>query len=221
MKREFIAITRYSKTSSGAGFGGEIVNQSVLYFEKGQENKILLRNSLIVNMAADPSQPLAQAVTNSNVDPIVAVFDIKVLSKDSTGSVIEVTDFFKSENTVISMSNNTKTQYKLGGVQTDRIFIESIRSYPINTEIKVSKTFSINNTPSIEPAPQASAAPVTAMRGGNASISPNSDIYSLVKSHLKSLMGELKTASATTADAITKAHWADLADRINQTLNKK
>lgn len=221
MKREFIAITRYSKTSSGAGFGGEIVNQSVLYFEKGQENKILLRNSLIVNMAVDPNQPLAQAVTNSNVDPIVAVFDIKVLSKDSTGSVIEVTDFFKSENTVISMSNNTKTQYKLGGVQTDRIFIESIRSYPINTEIKVSKTFSINNTPSIEPAPQASAAPVTAMRGGNASISPNSDIYSLVKSHLKSLMGELKTASATTADAITKAHWADLADRINQTLNKK
>ena len=73
----------------------------------------------------------------------------------------------------------------------------------------------------IEPAPQATAVTATPGRGGNASISPNSDIYSLVKSHLRSLMGELKTASATTADAITKAHWADLADRIDQTLNKK
>jgi len=148
MKREFIAVTRYAKTTSGAGFGGEILNQSVLYFEKGPDNKLLLRNSLIVNMAADPSQPLAHAVENSNVDPIVAAFDIKAFSKDSTRTVIEVTDFFKSENTVISMSNNTKTQYKLGGIQSDRNFIESIRSYPINTEIKVSKTYSINNTPS-------------------------------------------------------------------------
>ena len=148
MKREFIAITRISKTSTGAGFGGEIANQSVLYFEKGPENKLLLRTSLIVNMAADPSQPLAQAVKNSNVDPIVAAFDIKSLGKDSTGVVIEVTDFFKSENAVISMGNNAKNQYKLGMPLSDRIFIESIRSYPINTEVKISKTFSISSSPS-------------------------------------------------------------------------
>jgi hypothetical protein len=148
MRREFIAITRYSKTASGAYFGGEIVNQSVLYFEKGPENKLFLRFALIVNMAADPSQPLAQAVENSNVDPIVAAFDIKALGKDSTSVVIEVTDFFKSENAVIAMSNSAKMQYKLGGPLSDRIFIESIHSYPINTEVKLSKTFSINNTPS-------------------------------------------------------------------------
>ncbi|MDP4291801.1 MAG: zinc-dependent metalloprotease [Bacteroidota bacterium] len=148
MKREFIAITRYAKTSTGAGFGGEIVNQAVLYFEKGPENKILLRTSLVVNMAADPTQPLAQAVENSNLDPIVAAFDIKALGKDSTSVVIDVTDFFKSENAVITMSNDAKTQYKLGSPQSDRVFIESIRSYPINTEVKVSKTFSINTAPS-------------------------------------------------------------------------
>ena len=148
MKREFIAITRISKTSTGAGFGGEIAKQSVLYFEKGPENKLLLRSSLIVNMAVDPNQPLAQAVKNSNVDPIVAIFDIKALGLDSTGVVIEVTDFFKSENAVISMENNTKTQYKLGMPLSDRIFIESIHSYPVNTEIKISKTFSISNSTS-------------------------------------------------------------------------
>ncbi|NWJ52374.1 MAG: zinc-dependent metalloprotease [Bacteroidetes bacterium] len=149
MNREFMAITRISKTTAGAGFGGEMANQSVLYFEKGPENKIFLRSSLVVNIAADPNQPLAQAVKNSNVDPIVAVFDIKTLGKDSTGVVIEVTDFFKSENAVISMENRTKTQYKLGMAMNDRIFIESMHSYPINTEVKVLKTFSINNTPSV------------------------------------------------------------------------
>src|ERR1035437_1640589 len=101
MNREFIAITRISKTTTGAGFGGEIANQSVLYFEKGPENKIFLRSSLVVNIAVDPNQPLAQAVKNSNVDPIVSAFDIKALGKDSTGVVIEVTEFFKSENAVI------------------------------------------------------------------------------------------------------------------------
>jgi len=148
MKRDFIAITRYTKTTTGAGFGGEIANQNVLYFEKGLENKLLLRSALIVNVAADPTQPLAQAVENSNVDPIVAAFDIKSLGKDSTGFVIDVTDFLKSENAVISMNNAAKTQYKLGGPQADRIFIQSIHTYPINTEVKLSKTFSINNTPS-------------------------------------------------------------------------
>lgn len=148
MKREFIAITRISKTSTGAGFGGEIANQSVLYFEKGPENKLFLRTSLIINMAADPSQPLAQAVKNSNVDPIVAAFDIKSLGKDSTGVVIEVTDFLKSENAVISMGIDAKTKYKLGMPMSDRIFIESIRSYPINTEVKISKTFSLSSSPS-------------------------------------------------------------------------
>lgn len=148
MQREFMAITRISKTTAGAGFGGEMANQSVLYFEKGPENKLFLRSSLVVNIAADPNQPLAQAVKNSNVDPIVAVFDIKSLGKDSTGVVIEVTEFFKSENAVIAMENRAKMQYKLAAPMNDRIFIESIRSYPINTEVKVLKTFSINNTPS-------------------------------------------------------------------------
>ena len=147
MKREFIAITRIAKTSTGAGFGGEIANQSVLYFEKGPAGKLFLRTSLVVNMAADPNQPLAQAVKNSNVDPIVAAFDIKSLSKDSLGVVIEVTDFLKSENAVISLGVDAKTKYKLGMPLGDRIFIESIRSYPINTEVKISKTYSLSSSP--------------------------------------------------------------------------
>ncbi|MDP4291800.1 MAG: hypothetical protein Q8908_12015 [Bacteroidota bacterium] len=73
----------------------------------------------------------------------------------------------------------------------------------------------------IESAPQSGSASSQAPRGGSFSIATNSDIYSIVKSHLKTLMGELKVASATTIDPITKAHWADLADRIDKALNKK
>ena len=149
IKREFIAVTRYTRTPAGGGYGGEIVNQNVLYFEKGPENKVLLRSSIIVNIAADPSQPLAQAVRNSNEDPIVAVFDIKALGKDSTGVVIDVTDFFKSENAVISMDNSTKTKLKLTMPIADRIFLKSIHAYPINTEVKISKTYGINSAPSM------------------------------------------------------------------------
>jgi hypothetical protein len=182
MKRDFIAITRYSKTTSGAGFGGEILNQSVLYFEKGPDNKIFLRNSIIVNIAVDPSQPLARAVENSNVDPIVAAFDIKAFGKDSTGTVIDVTDFFKSDNTVISMSTSTKTQYKLGVAQSDRVFIESIHSYPINTEIKVLKTFTITPpTPGATPTRGGTDRPLPATEAGVATFEFNISMLLLPK----------------------------------------
>jgi len=72
----------------------------------------------------------------------------------------------------------------------------------------------------IEPSQQSIQSSLPMMQF-NAPITSKSDIYSIVKSHLRTLLSEMKLASATTADRITKAHWADLADRIDNALNKK
>jgi hypothetical protein len=151
--REFIAITRISKTPTGAGYGGEEENRQVLRWERGPGNKLFLRAVLFVSASGDTTKPIAQAVKNSNLEPIAAAFDIKSIRKD-TSIVINVTDFFKGDNQLISLDPATKRNFNLTTIQTDRSFIQSIRSFPINTEVRMVKTFtSVLPPPSSGPSP--------------------------------------------------------------------
>ncbi len=141
--REIMAVTRFSRVAGGAGvYGGELANQQVVRFEKGPENKVFMRVVTVISVANDSTQPIYQAVKNSNLDPIAAAFDIKSLGKDSSGVVLDLTDFFKGDNLPVSINAGVKRRFNLGGIQSDRSYIESIRSYPINTEIRTVKTFS-------------------------------------------------------------------------------
>jgi hypothetical protein len=153
--RDIMTVTRYSKTAAGGGiFGGEEVNRQVVRWEKGPENKLFLRSITLVIASADSTKPIFQAVKNSSADPIIGVFDIKALKKD-TSSVIEVTDFFKGDNQVFSLDPINKQLLKIAAIQADRSFIQHIRSYPINTEIRTTKTFSvIPPSVSLVPIPQ-------------------------------------------------------------------
>ncbi|ANE53424.1 glutaminyl-tRNA synthetase [Flavisolibacter tropicus] len=142
MNKDFLTVTRYVRMTPGAGvYGGEQANENVLRFEKGPENKVFLRTVLNVVASPDSTKPIYQAVRNSNVDPIVAAFDIKAFNRDTTGVVIDVTDFFKGDNQVVSLSANTKRQFGLASIASDRSYIETIRSFNDNTEIRTSKTF--------------------------------------------------------------------------------
>jgi len=139
--REIMAITRFSKVAGGGGvYGGELANQQVLKFEKGPDNKVFMRVVTVISVA-DSSQPIYKAVKNSNLDPIAASFDIKAFGADSTGAIIDVTDYFKGDNQAVSMSPAAKRRLSLTAIQSDKSYIESIKSFPINTEVRSVKTF--------------------------------------------------------------------------------
>ncbi len=140
MGREFMAITRMAKAPAGAGYGGEEQNRQVLRWERGPNNKLFLRAVLTINTSPDEDKPITQAVRNSNVEPIAASFDIKAIRKD-TSYVINVTDFFKGDNLLISLDPRTKRSFSLTAIQADRSYIQSMKSFPINTEVKMVKTF--------------------------------------------------------------------------------
>jgi Met-zincin/Domain of unknown function (DUF5117)/Domain of unknown function (DUF5118) len=144
--REMLASTRFVRTPTGAGYGGEQLNRQILRFEKGGVDKVFMRAVAYVNVSADSTTPIYKAVRNSNVDPIAAAFDVKAYRKDSTGraTVIDVTEFFAGDNAVLSMSGFAKTMYKLTGIQPDRSFVQGIRTFPINTEIKATKTYGVS-----------------------------------------------------------------------------
>lgn len=143
--RDILVSTRYGKTAASGNYGGEQVNLQTIRWEKGPSNTLFLKVLTIVNVATDSSQPIAQAVSKSNMNPIAAAFDIKTYGKgsDSSGTtVIEVTDFFKGDNQAVSLTPAIKRRYNLSALATDRSYIESIHTYPINTEIRTVKTFS-------------------------------------------------------------------------------
>jgi len=153
MGREFMAITRMAKAPAGAGYGGEEQNRQVLRWERGPNNKLFLRAVLTINTSPDEDKPITQAVRNSNVEPIAASFDIKSIRKD-TSYVINVTDFFKGDNLLISLDPRTKRSFSLTAIQADRSYIQSMKSFPINTEVKMVKTFT-----SVLPPPTSGAGP--------------------------------------------------------------
>jgi hypothetical protein len=157
--REFMAITRMSKAPTDAGYGGEQANRQVLRWERGPENKLFLRVALYVNTTSDTLAPIAQAVRNSNLEPIAAALDIKSVRRD-TSVLVEVTDFFKGDNQVVSLPPSTKQFYRMLAPAPDRTYIQSIRSFPINTEVRVVKTYNVTPPPppSFSPFPQTSVA---------------------------------------------------------------
>lgn len=144
--RDILVVNRLSKSAAGLragffGFAGDQIGQNVIRFEKGPNNKIFLRNISFAEYAKDSTSPMFTAVTKSNVQPIAASFDIKAFSKDSTGSVIDFTDYMSSDNDVLFFSGSIKSVARIGSMQMDKSYISSVRSFPMNIEISTVKTY--------------------------------------------------------------------------------
>jgi len=139
-EREWLVNVRISKTTNGIGYGGEEQNRQTLKWEKAADNKVFLRLVSYFNVATE-DKPISKAVKQSNSQAIVGSFDIKAFSKDSAGVVLDMTDFIKGESPVFTLTPSFKREYGLTAMFPDRSGINSIRSYPMNTEIKTTKTY--------------------------------------------------------------------------------
>jgi len=143
--REVLAVTRISKTASGIGYGGEELNSQVLRWQR-REKKVFLR-SVSYNNVANDSLPIAQSVRNSNFEPILAVFDIKAYSKDSS-VVIDIGNLLLKDVPAFGLDENRRKQYKVINLDETRTYIESIRSFPINVEARNVVTYKASEPPS-------------------------------------------------------------------------
>lgn len=180
--RDIMAVTRFSKVAGGAGvYGGELANQQVIRWEKGPDNKVFMRVVTVISVANDSTQPIYKAVRNSNLDPIAAAFDVKSAGKDSSGVVLDMTDFLKGDNQPVSLGQAVKRRFNLGGLNSDRSYIESIRSFPINTEVRTVKTFSASSGgPSMGPSPFPGGASIpAASAAGSVTVETNTSFILL------------------------------------------
>ncbi len=144
--KEMLMVTRISKTASGVGFGGGKQNTQVLRWQK-KGKKVILRVVSYEVFAAD-SLPVQEAVVNSNFEPVLYTFPIKAFSIDSTATVIDVTDLFNKDVKALGLPSRSRKRYKATRLESEKSFIETIKSYPKNIEARHVKTYAATNAPS-------------------------------------------------------------------------
>ncbi|MDO1499701.1 zinc-dependent metalloprotease [Winogradskyella maritima] len=145
-EREMLMVTRIAKTAAGLGFGGGKLSEQVLRWQK-KDKKILLRMVSHQVVAAD-SLPVHEAVVNSNFEPVIATFPIKAFSKDSTKTVIDVTDLYNKDVKPFGFPQGRRQQYRITRVDPSLSYIESLKSFPTNIEARHVKTYAAGRPPS-------------------------------------------------------------------------
>ncbi|MBE6225839.1 MAG: DUF5117 domain-containing protein [Bacteroidales bacterium] len=145
--RDIRMVSRISKGAEGirtdfTGYAGDDINSAVFRFEKGPNNKIFMRT---ITFRERSNEILPENVEASNVTAIAFSFDIKAQSSDKKDNIIDVTDLLLTDTEYIFFRKRDKSTYKLGGLQKDKSYIKSVKTFPINTEFRVVHTYAKQN----------------------------------------------------------------------------
>jgi hypothetical protein len=140
LERRFLTTTRYTATPANCGkFAGEQINGQTIYFEKAPDERLLMRAELLINVS-DSLDDINRAIIISNENPIIGSFKLEKYKKGF--SKINVTRFFNDDNPAISFSQYDKQNFGLTSLISDKCYINEIKTFPMNTEVKVTKTWS-------------------------------------------------------------------------------
>jgi hypothetical protein len=150
LNRDILLVTRISKAAAGirsrfGGYSGDLTNFGMYRFELGPKNNIFLRKIAAGDRSSDSTHVMYSSVQNSNLQAIVASFGIVAQSIDKRNNYIDVTDFFNSDSELLFFKKPDKTNFKLGAMQKESSYISTIKTYPINTEVKCVKTYTLTD----------------------------------------------------------------------------
>ena len=144
--REMLVVTRYAKTPTVDGtYGGEELNEQIWKWQK-RDKQVFIRIPSYRNIAAEKSD-MYQSVQNSNLEAVLSAFDIKAINKDSSSVVIDVTELFSKDVQSLGLPQGVRTQYKISAMDDARSYIDTIKSFPINIEVRSLKTYRAADAP--------------------------------------------------------------------------
>jgi hypothetical protein len=147
LDQDLLMVSRYVQIPANFNAysnAGSKTSEQLIHFVK-KANKILLIQVSYSNIAKG-EDPIYLSVVQNNFNPILAAFEIK--SEEGAGYLIEVTDYFMDDSPGFNVvSSSDKTDYKMGGVDKKRSSIDRVASFPINTEVTHTLTYSADKAP--------------------------------------------------------------------------
>jgi len=151
---DMLLISRVASVQAGMGgflAAGAAVNRQMVRFER-TDDRILLRK-YSGEAFADDTLAIARSVESNYFAPILASFDIEARGPDDTTSLIDVTDFYEGDTPSISgLRPAQRSDYGVRRLDAARSFIGSVRSYPLNVNVRHTLTYDASSPPSDEQA---------------------------------------------------------------------
>jgi hypothetical protein len=123
-------------------YAGDFIGEGIIRFEKLTEDKVYLRSIRFDQRSADSSSNgLFHSLSDNDIQPIEAAFPIKAINEPGRSVVIDLTDFIGSDNNVLYFFRGIKPFVGLAGLAADRSYIDHIKAFPTNIEIRTVRTY--------------------------------------------------------------------------------
>jgi hypothetical protein len=154
LARDFLLVSRVAGVPSNFdGFvsAGTSVEDRVVRWERTGDRLVL--RSIGFDAVADDSLPIALSVASNNVGPILAAFPVQAFGRangrDSATAVVDVTDFFAGDTPAIAgLTAAQRRQYQVRRLDPARSYVNTVRSFPMNVEVRHTQTFDAAEPPS-------------------------------------------------------------------------
>ena len=143
--RMILCVNRFTAVPQNFGkFAGEEANELTFYIEKRDTTQLLVRQYVLTQIAKEGDN-IRRTLQQSTVDPIV--MDLKIIGHNEANdaSLVEVTPLFKGSSKLTDLSSNLKTSLKIGNIQNNTTFIDTMKVYPSNIEIVTTRTYGAQN----------------------------------------------------------------------------
>lgn len=148
MDKDLLVTVRMEQSGEGMrnknpyyGYGGDLVNSTVIQFFKSPEKSILVRQMSYKLYGGRPHDDMYESVRNSNVAPVIAAFPFVGLNEDTTKILIEWTKYINGDNTLLFFSSDSKKALGIGGYQKDKSYLISVSSFVQNMHLRTFKTY--------------------------------------------------------------------------------
>ena len=147
--RDMMVMSRYSKAQDGLADGGAHMTPNMVIRWEEQGGRIVLRADSYAN-TADPDDNVHLAVENSNFAPVLAAFPVEARqgSGASATRVIDVTELYLGDHPAFSLPPQQRSRLAVRSHQPDRSWLEWARSFPINVELRVVRSYEADQAPS-------------------------------------------------------------------------
>lgn len=147
LEKDLLMVTRFVKLPSNYQAyinAGSKTSQQLIHFKK-KGKRILLTQESFVNVAAE-EDPISLSVKSNNFPPILAVFTINNTEEDRY--LIDVSSYFNDDSPGFNIIRKSiKKEYSMGSNDSKRSFVDSVKSFPENIEIRHTLTYSLGNPP--------------------------------------------------------------------------
>jgi hypothetical protein len=144
--RDMALMSRYARAQYGLADGGDRMSPNMVVRWERRGDRVVLR-AVSHDITADEGSTLHIAVENSNFPPVLGSFPVR-RGGAAGSSVIDVTDLYLGDSPAFSLPRPTRARFGVRGYDRERSWLELARSFPINVEMRVVRTYAADQAPS-------------------------------------------------------------------------